>query len=347
MQISGRRDGDGAAEARQHAAVAPPDGVGQPRECEATGDSGEFHIQEQVGCIRRRDAKLQHEQRRCPQADAVGRGLCADARHERNGETLGVKQQIAPGCDLLLGRMRWQLQFRFRHLQRPRQRLPRLLRSALRNQPMRGFRHPGAHDKSEGGGNQPNQKQAAPTDGIGGEGGEGGRDHNTKRNEHGDQAANEATHAGGHELLHQRQIDAIQSADAESDEETENRQEPPAVIGRERQHTAREGEVDDGADKDFPAPIDIREPAPDDSAQDGAHAGRQQNNRRLPEGEVPGFDNEGEHEADQVIIEEFQHVADDRGGNDFNLVARKRLGVVQATEHGTILPVPAWSGLLG
>ena len=187
---------------------------------------------------------------------------------------------------------------------------------------MRRFRDPGSDQQREGGGHDADQEQAAPADGVGGECGEGGGDHDAERDEDGDEAADEAPHAGRDEFLHQWQVDAVQAADAEADEEAEDRQEPPAVFRREGEDAAGEGEVDDGADEDLAAAVNVGEAAPDDGAQDGAYAGRQQDDGGLAEGQVPGLDDEGEHEADQVIVEEFEHVADDRGGDDLDLVGR-------------------------
>ena len=55
-------------------------------------------------------------------------------------------------------------------------------------------------------------------------------------------------------------------------------------------------------------------PAPGIGAHDGADAGAHQHGRRLAEGELPGPDQERQHEADQEVIEELQCVADDGCG---------------------------------
>ena len=60
---------------------------------------------------------------------------------------------------------------------------------------------------------------------------------------------------------------------------------------------------------------------------------RQQHDGRLAEGELPRADQEGEHEADQEVVEEFQRVADDRGGEDLLLVAGQTRLPVEYLEH--------------
>ena len=46
-----------------------------------------------------------------------------------------------------------------------------------------------------------------------------------------------------------------------------------------------------------------------------------QHDGRLAEGELPRPDQEGQHEADQEVVEEFERIADDGGGEDLLLVA--------------------------
>jgi hypothetical protein len=54
----------------------------------------------------------------------------------------------------------------------------------------------------------------------------------------------------------------------------------------------------------------------------------------LAEGELPWPDQEGEHERDQEVIEEFESVADDRRGEDFLLVACQARLSIENLEHG-------------
>ena len=128
-----------------------------------------------------------------------------------------------------------------------------------------------------------------------------------------DETADPAALGGGHEFLHQRQVHAIESADAGADKEAHDGEIDPAIVGREVQQAGGDREVQHGADEHH-APADaIGEPAPDIGADDGADAGTHQHDGRLAEGELPGPDQEGEHEADQEVVEEFERIADDGG----------------------------------
>src|SRR6202011_4745654 len=96
----------------------------------------------------------------------------------------------------------------------------------------------------------------------------------------------------------------------------------------------RNGEVQHGADKDLAAADAVGEPAPGIGAYDGADAGAHQHDGRLAEGELPRPDQEGEHEADQEVVEEFQRVADDGRGKDLDLVAGQTRAWFEYLEHG-------------
>ena len=52
------------------------------------------------------------------------------------------------------------------------------------------------------------------------------------------------------------------------------------------------------------------------------------------EGELPRPDQEGEHEADQEVIEEFERIADDGGREDLDLVAGQTRPTIEYLEHG-------------
>ena len=47
-----------------------------------------------------------------------------------------------------------------------------------------------------------------------------------------------------------------------------------------------------------------------------------------------GSDQEGEHEADQEVIEEFQRIADDGRGEDLDLIAGQTRLSIEYLEHG-------------
>lgn len=198
---------------------------------------------------------------------------------------------------------------------------------------MERFRHPGAHHQGEERRQQADQEQAAPADLIGEERREGRGDHHAQWNEHGDEAADEAAHPGGHELLHQRQIDAVKTADAEAHEEAHDGQIDPAIVGGEIQQPAGDGEIQHSQDEHLAPSVQVGDSPPDHRAQDGADAGGKQNDGRHPAGQLPGLDDESQNERDQVIIEEFQHVADDGGGDDLHLIGGQGPRLIQAREH--------------
>jgi hypothetical protein len=76
-------------------------------------------------------------------------------------------------------------------------------------------------------------------------------------------------------------------------------------------------------------------------AGDRAHAGGQQDHRRLPVGQVPVVDDEGQHVADQEVVEEVQHVAEDRGDHDLPLVDGQLGLPLQALQHAAA-PCASW-----
>src|SRR6185436_1637963 len=77
----------------------------------------------------------------------------------------------------------------------------------------------------------------------------------------------------------------------------------------------------------------VGDPAPTIGAEDGADSGTHQHDRRLAEGEVPGLDQEREHESDQEVIEELQRIADDGGGQDLFLVGGQTRLSIENLEH--------------
>jgi hypothetical protein len=93
-------------------------------------------------------------------------------------------------------------------------------------------------------------------------------------------------------------------------------------------------EIQHGADKDLAAADAVGEPAPDIGADDGADAGTHQHGGRLAEGEFPGSDQEGEHKADQEVVEEFERIADDGRDENSDLVAGQTRLSIEYLEHG-------------
>jgi hypothetical protein len=54
----------------------------------------------------------------------------------------------------------------------------------------------------------------------------------------------------------------------------------------------------------------------------------------LAEGQFPGPDQEGEHETDQEVVEEFERVADNGRSEDFDLVTGQTRPAIENLEHG-------------
>jgi hypothetical protein len=54
----------------------------------------------------------------------------------------------------------------------------------------------------------------------------------------------------------------------------------------------------------------------------------------LPEGQFPRPNQEGQHKANQEVIEEFERIADDGGHKDLDLVASQTRPAIEYLEHG-------------
>src|SRR5229473_1725683 len=104
-----------------------------------------------------------------------------------------------------------------------------------------------------------------------------------------------------------------------------------------------DGEVEHGGDEDLLAADPVGERAPEECTRHRADARRQQDHRRLAEGQLPRLDDEGQHEADEEIVEELQHVAEDRRGDDAILVAGEPRLLVEKLDH---VSLPFGPGLL-
>ena len=219
------------------------------------------------------------------------------------------------------------------HLQRPGQRLARLLVTALTAQPARRLRYPEPDQQHQQRGQHADRKQQPPLPGA---------DLSTddcaepdaERDHAGDDAADPAALGGGHELLHQRQIHTIEAADAGADKEAHDRQINPAIVRREIEQAGCDREVQHGADKHLAAADAVGKPAPDIGADDGADTRTHQHDGRLTEGELPRPDQEREHKADQEVVEEFKRVANDGGREDLDLVAGQIRPAIEYLEHG-------------
>ncbi|MHC2506403.1 hypothetical protein ACVII1_001641 [Bradyrhizobium elkanii] len=231
-----------------------------------------------------------------------------------------------------VGRAR-QRQFGGLNLQRPGQRLAGFVIASLPAQPARRLRDPDPNQQHQDRRQHADRKQQPPL--IGSHDGPQHRaEADAERDHAGDEAADPAALVRGHELLHQRQVDTIKSADAGADEEAQDRQIDPAIVGREIEQAGRDREVQHRADENDTPPDPVGEPAPEIGAEDGADAGAHQHGGRLAEGEFPGPDQEREHEADQEVVEEFQRIADDGRRKDLDLVAGQSRPAIENLEHG-------------
>jgi hypothetical protein len=68
-----------------------------------------------------------------------------------------------------------------------------------------------------------------------------------------------------------------------------------------------------------------------------------QHGRRLSEGQLPRPDQEGQHEADQEVIEELQCIADDGRSKDLDLVPGQTGLAIENLEHGVSPLAPVHS----
>ncbi len=143
---------------------------------------------------------------------------------------------------------------------------------------------------------------------------------------------------GRHELLHQRQVDAIEAADAQAHEEAHDGEIDPAIVGREVEQAGGDREVQHRADEHLShgrcdLAIQPRPQAPMMAPMPRLH----QHRGRLAESELPWPDQEGEHEGDQEVVEELKRVADDGGGEDLLLVSGQARLSIEYLEHGVSL----------
>src|ERR671931_185685 len=109
------------------------------------------------------------------------------------------------------------------------------------------------------------------------------------------------------------------------------------MFGRQRQDPSAEREGQDGGDEDFAAAQLIGQGTPDEAADDGPDARGEQDKRRDTKREVPGYDDKRQHEADQKVIEELQHVPENRGRDDAQLMPGKRLLPFDVLKHSGTL----------
>ena len=204
------------------------------------------------------------------------------------------------------------------------------------------LRHPVADHQHQRRRCEADQEQAAPTDHRREESAGHRTQQVARRQQHRRQSAHPAALVRRDEFLYQRDVHRDQAGIAEADEETEERQEQPAgnqrVLSRRHGHDAGgDRHVQRGCHEHLATADLVGHPAPEERSGHGAETGRQQDHRRLAEGQLPGPDDEGQHVADQEEIEEVEHVAEIRRGDDPPLIACQLLLLLQVFEH-CVLP---------
>jgi hypothetical protein len=147
------------------------------------------------------------------------------------------------------------------------------------------------------------------------------------------QPGDPAALGGRHELLHHGNIDRIEAGDPEPDEKAADHQIHPTMLWGQRHQPRRDREVQDRGNNDL-APADlVGNPAPDYRAEWRADPGRQQYRCRLAIGQISVLDEEPENKPDQQVIEEIEHIADRRRGEDLPLIDCELLLLLQICEH--------------
>ena len=163
--IVARDDGqDAGAEAQQAACGAPSHQLREIGEGEAADEAGHGEQDHHLGGFLRRHLQQQHEQRRRPERDAVDAGLRAGIAEPGHQQAARVFEQIEPARlddRAGVGRGRQRQRGRF-HLQRPGQRLARLLIAALAAEPARAFRNPEPDQQNQQRRQHADRKQQPP-----------------------------------------------------------------------------------------------------------------------------------------------------------------------------------------
>src|SRR5262249_5195138 len=95
----------------------------------------------------------------------------------------------------------------------------------------------------------------------------------------------------------------------------------PAIVRSEVEQARRDREIQHRADKDHATADPVGKPAPGIGTEDSADAGTHEHGRRLTERQLPWPDQEGEHKADQEVVEEFKRIADNSRDEYLDLIA--------------------------
>ena len=117
----------------------------------------------------------------------------------------------------------------------------------------------------------------------------------------------------------------------------------PPWSGVQRHYAGGKRDIHQRGDENFTSADAIGHPTPKEGARHRAEARRQQDDRGLAVGQLPSTDDERQHIADQKEIEEIEHVAEVRSGNDLPLIARQCLLALQELQHGVASPFGRWT----
>src|SRR3954447_26430833 len=89
----------------------------------------------------------------------------------------------------------------------------------------------------------------------------------------------------------QGEVHKKKPTNTEPNQEPEDCQKNPAVIGCQRQDASRDRKIQYGGNEDDTTPDAISQTSPDEGPENRADTGRKQDDCRLPEAELPGSDN--------------------------------------------------------
>jgi len=85
--------------------------------------------------------------------------------------------------------------------------------------------------------------------------------------------------------------------------------------------------------KNFAPPDFVRQPAVEYGAEHRAKPRRQENYGGFAERKLPRPGDKGHHVANQEVVEELEHVAEDRGSNDPALISRQLCLLLEVLKH--------------
>src|SRR5262249_31698027 len=107
----------------------------------------------------------------------------------------------------------------------------------------------------------------------------------------------------------------------------------PALLWGERQHAGCHREIDDRRDEYLAAADPVGDVSPDIGTGDGANTRGEQDKNRLTEGELPRRNDEDQDTPAEIVIEEFEGIADGRRCNDLPLIGGEPRLLVKILLH--------------